>query len=238
MTWPDVLAASLTVLVGSTLQGATGLGMGLLAAPILMLIDPRFVPGPILLLTLVLTTFLMRREGHAIDLQGLRWAVAGRITGTGGAAAVLAVAPAGPLAIVFGGAILLGVAMSLSGLRLRRSPVALVSVGVLSGLMGTIAAVGGPPMALLYQHAGGPRLRATLSGFFWIGTIVSLGMLMAIGRFGAHELRLTLIALPSLILGLAVSRWAAGVVDRGYTRPAVLVLSGVTATVVILRQLV
>ena len=45
--------------------------MGLFASPILILIDERFVPAPILLATWVLTTFLILRERHAIDTQGL-----------------------------------------------------------------------------------------------------------------------------------------------------------------------
>ena len=79
--------------VGSTVQGSIGFGMGLLASPILILIDERFVPAPILLSSWVLTTFLVLRERQAIDLVGLRWAVAGRVAGTSVAGVVLAVLP-------------------------------------------------------------------------------------------------------------------------------------------------
>mgnify|MGYP001444100149 FL=1 len=82
MSWFDILIASVTVLIGSTLQGSVGFGMGLLASPILMLIEPRFVPAPILLSTFCLTSFLAVREWDAIDVDGLRWAVVGRTGGT------------------------------------------------------------------------------------------------------------------------------------------------------------
>ena len=95
MSWFDIAAASATVLVGSILQGSVGFGMGLLASPILMLVDPRFVPAPILLSTMVLTALLTYRERHAIDLAGLRWALAGRIVGTTVAGTVLLALPAG-----------------------------------------------------------------------------------------------------------------------------------------------
>jgi uncharacterized membrane protein YfcA len=87
----EIALASLIVFVGATLQGSIGFGMGLLVSPVLILIDERFVPAPILLSTFCLTTFLAWRERHAIDLNGLKWAVLGRIGGTG--------SPLNPLAV-------------------------------------------------------------------------------------------------------------------------------------------
>ena len=211
--------------------------MGLLTSPILILIDPRFVPAPILLSSLALTTFLILRERHAIDVVGLRWAIAGRAAGTLAAGTVLAVLPADRITIVFGGLVLIGVAMSMSGLRLQPHRSTLVGAGMLSAVMGTIASIGGPPMALVYQHARGDRLRATMSSFFWIGTIMSLTALRLVGRFGADEVRLALVILPAMMLGFFTSRWTATLVDRGYTRPLVLSLAATAGLIVIVRQL-
>lgn len=141
MSWPEMAIVSVTVLIGATLQGSVGFGMGLLASPILILIDERFVPAPILLSTLVLTTFLTLRERHAIDLHGLRWALTGRVVGTFVAGAVLVVLPADRMAIVFGGFVLVGVLMSASGRRFQPRPRTLATAGMLSGIMGTIASM-------------------------------------------------------------------------------------------------
>jgi hypothetical protein len=51
-----LLAACAAVTIGSTVQGSVGLG--LVAAPILALIDPMLIPGPILLCGLVLTLLM------------------------------------------------------------------------------------------------------------------------------------------------------------------------------------
>ena len=117
MSWLEMAIVSVTVLIGATLQGSVGFGMGLFASPILILLDERFVPAPILLSTWVLTTCLTLRERHAIDLHGLRWALGGRVVGTFVAGSVLLVLPADRMAIVFGGLVLVGVLMSASGLR-------------------------------------------------------------------------------------------------------------------------
>ena len=45
------------------------------------------------------------------------------------------------------------------------------------------------------------------------------------GRFGVSDLRLTAVLLPGLLAGLVTSKWVARVVDRGYTRRAVLAVA-------------
>ena len=104
--------------VGSTLQGAIGFGMGLLAAPVLILLDPRFVPAPILVCTMVLTLLMAYRERHAIDVRGIKWAMLGRIAGTVVAGGILAVAAADTLVLLFGCFILAAVAMGASWKRI------------------------------------------------------------------------------------------------------------------------
>ena len=237
MSWLDVALVSITGLLGATLQGTVGFGMGIVASPFLVLLDERFVPAPILFSTLVLTTFLTLRERHAVDVRGLRWALVGRVVGTVVAGMVLTVLPADRMTVVFGGFVLVGVLMSASGLRFHPHPHVLAGAGMLSGIMGTIASIGGPPMALVYQDADGPRIRATMSGIFWVGTILSLVALRLVGRFGSEEIRLTLILLPGMLVGLYTSRWTASFVDRGHTRTLVLVVAAVAGSIVILRQL-
>ena len=77
-----------------------------------------------------------------------------------------------------------------------------------------------------------------MSGFFWIGTIVSLVALRLIGRFGAEEISLALVMLPGVLIGFFASRLTTAFVDRGYTRYAVLMVAAVTGLLVIVRQLI
>jgi len=234
----DTLLIILCGAVGFTLQGAVGFGMGILGSPILILIDTRLVPGPILAATMVFTTLLTLRERRAIDLGGLRWAVIGRTAGTVPAAALLAVLPSEQLGLLFGGIVLFAVAISISGLQVEPHPVSLLVGGALSGMMGTIAAIGGPPMALLYQHAPGACVRGTLSSLFLAGTIISLVALVFVGRFGRDELQLTLALLPGALFGFVVSRRIASRLDQGYTRRAVLAVAAVAGLIVVVRYFI
>ena len=149
----------------------------------------------------------------------------------------LAVVAADRLVLLFGLFILAGVAMNVCGLRFAPARPTLVAAGALSGLFGTVAAVGGPPMALLYQDAPGARMRSTISGFFLVGTIVSIFAVWTVGRLGLYEIRLALVLLPSMLAGFLLSGRTARYVDRGYMRPAVLGVSGLAGLSVVVRQL-
>jgi uncharacterized membrane protein YfcA len=237
LSMPELGAAAFVVTVGALVQGTVGFGLALVAAPFLVLIEPRLVPGPLILAGLLLTFLIGHRERHAIDYSGMRWGLTGRLPGTAVGALTLAAIPASEMALALGALVLLAVAMSASALSLSPTRGTLLGAGVLSGFMGTIASIGGPPMALLYQHASGPRIRGTLSGYFVAGALMSLVALALVGRFGAEEIRAGLALLPGILLGFAFSRRTAPLLDGGQTRPAVLAVSAAAALSLILHEL-
>ena len=55
----EILAGCFVYAVGCTPQGVLGFGANLLAVPILALINPDFVPGPVLLINPLLSGFLL-----------------------------------------------------------------------------------------------------------------------------------------------------------------------------------
>jgi uncharacterized membrane protein YfcA len=234
MTW---LLVSLTVACGASLQGSVGFGLGLFSVPILLLLDPRFVPAPLLFASIWLTALLTHREWGGIDGVALRWALSGRALGTAVAASALTVLSSRTLGITFGVLVLAAVAMSASGLRLSPKRWTLLGAGTLSGFMGTTASIGGPPIALVYQRESGPRIRGTLSAYFLLGVSISLVGLALVGRFTTREALLSLSLVPGILVGFLVSRRTARWLDKGYVRVAVLVVSAAAAVMVIVRHL-
>ena len=91
--WLPALAANAAVAFGAAVQGAVGFGMALLAAPLLVLIRPELVPGPLLINGLALTLLVARRERDSIDLFGVKWALVGRVPGVALGALALATVP-------------------------------------------------------------------------------------------------------------------------------------------------
>ncbi len=234
--WLPWLAASAAVAFGAMVQGAVGFGMALVAAPLLVLIRPELVPGPLLVSGLALTLLVARRERDSIDLLGVKWGIVGRLPGVALGAVALALVPIEEMSLLVGLSVLVGVALTATGLRVSPTPRILLAAGFVSGVFGTIASIGGPPLALVYQHASGPRLRGTLAGYFIIGSLMSLVALIVVGRFGRSELLWTLALLPATALGFAFSGRLTGWVDAGRTRRAVLGITLAAGVVAMLRS--
>jgi hypothetical protein len=229
--------AFLAMALGALVQGTVGFGQALVAAPLLLLIDTRLVPGPITVAGVCLSLVMLTRDrGHA-DRGGLRWSIAGLVPGTVLGGVAVAVLSGHWLAVTAGCLILAAVGLSAAGLTASPTPRTLTAAGTISGFMGTVSAVGGPPMALLYQRAGGPRLRATLARFFTASSLLALVALVPAGRLGRTELAAGAVLAPAVLVGWVVSRGLVGRVDKMLLRPAVLFLSGASAVVLLVREL-
>jgi len=237
MTPIQLFLGWIVVCVGATLHGSIGFGLGVVGAPLLVLIAPALVPGPLLVNALVLTVLIAHRERRSMDLSGLGWAIGGRLFGVLAAAGTLTVLPRDRMSLAIGVAVLVVVGISATGLRVRPGPGTLMAAGALSGLTGTISSIGGPPMALLYQDAAGSRLRGTLSGYFVVGVVMSIIALASIGRCGWEEFRMGAMLVPGVLVGFVISGSTAAFADRGSSiRKAVLIVSAAAGAVVVVEQ--
>ncbi len=231
------MLATLLVGVAACVQGTIGFGMALTSAAALALIDPAFVPGPLLASSLPVSILALLRERADLDLRGVGWAFLGRIPGTAVGAVAVARMSVASLHVAVSAFVLAAVAVSLRAPRFEPTRNVLVGAGVVSGVMGTIAAIGGPPIALVYQHATGPRLRSTISLYFIGGSLLSVGALFLAGAFGRHELALTAVLLPGTTAGFFCSGPLLRHVDGGRLRPAVLGGAAVSAVVLLVTAL-
>ena len=233
----EAIAVLAVVVLGSSVQASVGFGLGLIAAPLLLLIDSQLVPGPLMASGIVLTLRVAYREREAIDFAGIGFALGGRILGTFLAALVLTTLTPRSFDLLFGGLVMLAVVLSVSGLRVSPSPRTATGAGVLSGFMATLSSIGGPPMALLYQRETAARLRGTLSAYFVVGALVSLVALAAVGRYGKEEILLSILLIPAILVGDLASGRMRSFVDRAGARPFVLGLSSLSAAGVLYRAL-
>lgn len=237
MTPAEWALASALIAVGAAVQGSIGFGMALVAAPLLVLVDPRLVPGPLLLASLPLVLMMGWRERAALELERLAWPIAGQLAGTAVAFAVLRVASQSALSATIGLVILAGVGLSLVAGHWRPSHRNLVAAGTLAGFMGTTSSIPGPPLALVHQHVAGERLRAALVPFFLVGAVLSLGALALAGRFGRMEMWAGAALLPGVLAGFAASGWLAARLRAQWLRAGVLGLSAASALALIHRAL-
>ena len=162
--------------------------------------------------------------------------IAGRIPGTIAGALVVASLSDRVLGVLVAGSVLLAVVASITGRLFRPTDRALVVAGMASGFAGTTTGVGGPPMALTYQNSDPATMRATISAFFAIGSLLSLGALALAGEVGMRQLKLTLMILPGVVLGLITARLIKDRLKPEIVRPAVLVICTTAAVVLLIES--
>lgn len=220
-----LVLAGLVVFVGTLVQGAVGFGMAIVAAPLLALLDPTLVPVPLLVLGLAYAVLALGREPSDVDWRGVGWALLGRIPGIAVGAVAVARLPARAFAALVAVVVLTAAVLSVVRWRPRPTPPALLAAGVVSGVGGTATSISGPPVALLYQDACGARVRATLAAYFVAGSILSLVGLALAGQVTGGGLTAGAWLLPFMAAGFVASGPARALLDRGWTRPAVVGLA-------------
>jgi uncharacterized membrane protein YfcA len=230
-----VPAIGVIILAGGLAQGATGVGLGLVAAPIVAAIEPRLVPGPLLIIMVFASAWTAWRDRVDINWSWTGPALVGRIPGTVLAAWVLGLLSLQLYSIAFALAVMLGVVASVISPRITPSRTGLIAGGFGSGFMGTLTAIGGPPIILAIQNGPPPVVRATLSVFFTFGALMSILALYLFGQFGRQELLLGLAIAPPMLIGVYASRYLKQWVDTDVMRPVLLGMALVAAPLLIFR---
>ena len=180
------LLASAIVAAGFV-QGTTGVGFALIVAPVMGLIAPQLLPASLLLLMLPLNAYFAWRERSAIDGAGATWITGGRFVGTFGGLWLLALSAAYLNAIV-GAATILAAVASLAVPPFNPNRRAYAIAGIVTGVTETATGIGGPPLALVYQHRPAATLRSTIALCFLVGELMSIALLFLAGTGGASPI--------------------------------------------------
>ncbi len=233
-----VAVVAVVLVVASAVQGLVGLGLGLVTAPVLTLLDPSLMPTLLLALATVLPLLTLIGEHDEIDWRGLAWILPARVPGTAVGVLFLAVFTERALGLAVAVMVLLAVVLSLRAVEVRVRPLSLALAGLLSGAAGTATSIGGPPVALLYQHRPPTQIRSTLAVLFTVGAAMSLVGLWAGGTLEVRVLALALVLTPCLALGAWLGGRLHGVVPDRTIRYAVLALCAASALVLLVRSLV
>jgi uncharacterized membrane protein YfcA len=232
----SIFAANIAVMLGAILQASTGLGAGLIIVPLLALVSLDFVPGPVVLASMALSSIMSVQGRREIDTRGLAVLQSFLTIGVVFGALSISAIPVKRAGIAFGVLVLVAVVVSAVMPRIKRSTPMIAGAGVMSGFMGAISGIGSPILALLYQHEPPRVLRATLGFVFTLSSIAILFCLHFAGRFGWQEAVLGLWLVPGYLLGFLVAPPIARMLDKQNSRFLVLVISSLSAIVLIARS--
>lgn len=231
------VAIALVVVLGAVVQSSVGLGLNLVSAPLVTLLEPSLMPELPLVLAVVLPVLTLIHSRADIDWRGLAWTTPARVPGSAVGVLLLGWFSTRSLGIAVGVMVLVAVGLTLRAVEVPLTRPSLAAAGFVSGVAGTTTSIGGPPVALLYQHHQPQQIRSTLAVFFTLGALISL---VAIGLGGGlvwHAVVVGMVLTPGLLLGTFIGIRVRSVVPDHATRYAVLGVCAASALVLLVRSL-
>lgn len=229
---------AVAIFAGTLVQRLAGQAYGMIAAPIVALAAPEHVPATLLILGAVVGGGAL-----SMDLSAVNWREAGpgclgRALGAfAGAALAASLTDRSTFGVAVALIVLGAVALSVSGLRLPIRPATLVGAGLTAGVMGTITAIGAPPMAILYANEEAKRSRAMQNLFFGWGMLWSIGALAMVGLIARENLIAVAALLPVVVAALLTARPMADWAEGKPIRPVALTLAALAACAILARSL-
>lgn len=231
------LAIGIISLVAAVVQRATGSGYGIVAAPLLVLVDPRAVPGPLLVATVVVMSIMVVRHRASLDARCLVPLIAALPVGVVGGALLALVVPAPVGQMIIASGVLVAVAAGFAGWVAPYTRLTGAIAGGAAGVFTVLAGLPGPPVTLVYPASDPERTRASLSLFFLIASILSL---MPLAFAPASWLPVSEIVAMSIgaVAGLVAARGLLRFVDARRIRLLSLVLCAIAGLTLLVRTLV
>ncbi len=231
----ELVIALVVTALGAIVQGTIGVGFGMLSVPILSLVNPLLAPVPQLLLAAPLAMSMSWRERSHADVKGAAWMLSGRIPGALVGLWVLGLAAQRSIDVGIALSVIVAVLILGTGVTLNRNAPTEFGTGVIAGIMGMVASMGGPPAALLFKDAEGPRVRASLALFFSGGLTVTVLFRVLGGRITGDDLLLAVLLFPGLVTGYVISSRLRHRFDGAAIRPAILTVSMLAAIGLLIR---
>ncbi len=224
MEWTiaNFLLANFILIVSSILQMATGVSVGMIIVPFLAMISYTLIPVPIVFASLTLTTMMAYRGREHIDTQNIPQISMGMLLGTFLAVYLLKTVQFDYLGLIFGLFILLSVFISLKVKEFKLSPTVNYTGGFFAGLIGTMAAVGGQILALLFQNHPLEAIKSTLAFIYTLFSVLMLLIFYMAGDFTYEQMISGFYLMPGFIIGFLIAPIFSGYFNPKYTKTVVL----------------
>ncbi len=231
------LLANFILIVGSILQMATGVSVGMIIVPFLAMISYSLVPVPVIFASIVLTIMMAYKGREHIDLENAPSIGLGMLMGIFVALFIFKQMEFQYLGVLFGVFILFSVMISIKVKRFTLSKSMNYGGGFIAGLMGTIAAVGGQILALLFQNHPLESIKATLAFLYTIFSLVMLGVFYVAGEFSHAQMFSGVLMMPGFIIGFFIAPYFSHFFNPKYTKSVVLGMATFGAVLLIIQSL-
>ena len=212
---PLLAASAATVLAAGLVQGATGFGFVIVAAPIMAVyLDPKLVIPVLLMLGMTLNLPLMAHTRRAFRLERVWPMMLAGAALTPFGTLILARLDAPSLQILLGvvtGTVALALLFGLQRTA-RNQRLASVPVGAASGLLTGSTGIAGAPVILFFANQGVEQrqFRADIVYYLQAVSLAALPSYAVAGVLTAQSGRMAAALLPAGLVGVLVGIWLSG----------------------------
>lgn len=200
-------------------------------------IDPAFVPGPLMLISIIISARHLLSERQNVDRAVVKRLMLGLPIGVGAAVLVLLAIDERMLALGIGGLVVVMSLLLLSGFHLPRTPITEFAGGAGAAFGSVTASLPGPPLVMSLHDLPGEVMRPTVASVASVLSIVTVIALAPIGLFGLTEVGLSALLTPFALLGLLTARVVRPWLDRRLFRPIILGIALAGGVSLIIRNL-
>lgn len=238
----SLIFISISIFAAGIIRGYSGFGFAMVAVTSISLVLPPIQVVPlVLILEVIASTRLVPQIWRDIDWYSLRWLLVGSLFAMPLGVYLLANLPAAPMRLSISLLVLIASILLLRGWAWKRMPGRpfILTTGVASGVLNGAAAIGGPPVILLYlsSPAGVAVSRASIIAYFLGLDSLGLAMVSIQGLTTLKTLFTTAVCLFPLLLGITVGSRMFIKIDKDSFRRHVLILLIILSITGLLRAI-
>lgn len=232
----QLIIAFVIVFVASTAQSVFGMGWGMIAAPLLALMNPELIPSTIVFLGFFAALYPSFRYFRDINWHIYKPSICGRALGSIIAGWITAyVVASGKIEITLGIVLLISIIISIFTIKkIKQNATNHFIAGTASGILGTVVGVGGTPMGIIYQNENPIMVRANNNAFFVVGSLISFVILLLAGVMKIYHILFGFLLLPPLFLASYVSRYLIKY-SNNILKPYILTICTISSILLIAR---
>jgi len=228
---------AIAVTLAAFIQGTVGVGFALIVAPVFGLIEPMLLPVALLILMLPLNIYVAWRERSELDSGGAAWITLGRVAGAVGGVWIITRISPHSLNLLIGLSTIAAALATLCAPSFAPGRKALIVAGAVTGITETATGIGGPALAMVFQHHKAAALRSTIALCFAIGEAVSLLLLCWAGQIKPGQIGVTAALVPAVVVGALLSQFAHHRFEGKTLRFCVMAFAIVSGAVILYQTL-
>lgn len=237
LTLNTYILINFIIALGSILQRVSGVTAGMIIVPFLAMISYTLIPAPIAFASLSLTIMMTYKGRKHIDTKNMLQISLGMIGGILLSIFILKNIKFEYLGLVFGLFILISIFISLKIKSFTLNKGINYTGGFLAGVMGSLAAVGGQILALLFQNHPLDSLKSSLAFLYTLFSCVMLSIFFIFDEFSYSQAISGFYMMPGFILGFFLAPIFSKYFNPKYTKTMVLLMASVGALILIIKSI-